>query len=144
MADVIDDGFRARFEAAKRRGDARLRGPRAVAAHYDAARGRVVIALSTGVELGFAPRDVEGLADASAEDLREIEIEATGLGIHFPRLDADLYVPALLEGVLGSRRWMAARLGAAGGQARTAAKATAARANGRRGGRPPKTTAAGG
>ncbi len=136
MADVNDDVFRAQFEAAKRRGDARLRGPRAVAARYDAGRGRVVITLSTGVELGLAPRDVEGLADASAEDLREVEIEAKGLGVHFPRLDADLYVPALLEGVLGSRRWMAARLGAVGGRARTPAKAAAARANGRRGGRP--------
>jgi hypothetical protein len=56
-----------------------------------------------------------------------------------PRLDADLYVPALLEGVLGSRRWMAARLGAVGGQARTQAKAAAARANGRRGGRPSRS-----
>jgi len=129
------------FEAARRRGDARLQGPRAVAARYDAGRARVVIALSTGVELGLAPRDVEGLAGASADDLRAVEIDSRGLGIHFPKLDADLYVPALLEGVLGSRRWMAARLGAAGGQARSPAKATAARENGRLGGRPRKSIA---
>lgn len=131
----------AQFEAAKTRGDARLAGPRAVAARYDSGRGRVVIVLSTGVELGLAPRDVEGLAGASADDLRDIEVESLGLRIHFPRLDADLYVPALLEGVLGSRRWMAARLGAAGGHARSAAKAAAARENGRRGGRPRKSGA---
>jgi hypothetical protein len=118
MADVVDDAFRERFEAERRRGAKRVRGPRAVAARYDAGRGRVVITLSTGVELGLAPRDVEGLAGAPAEDLRVIELEAVGLGVHFPRLDADLQVPALLEGVLGSRRWMAARLGAAGGRAR--------------------------
>lgn len=129
------------FEAAKRRGEARLQGPRAVAARYDAGRGRVVIALSTGVELGLAPRDVEGLASASADDLRAVEIDNLGLGIHFPRLDADLYIPALLEGVLGSRRWMAARLGTAGGKARSPAKVTAARENGRRGGRPRKSAA---
>ncbi len=134
MVELTD----TQFEAAKRRGEARLRGPRAVAARYDAGRGRIVIALSTGVELGLAPRDVEGLAGASVDDLRVVEVNGMGLGIHFPRLDADLYVPALLEGVLGSRRWMAARLGAAGGQARTVAKATAARENGRRGGRPSK------
>src|ERR671914_632509 len=51
----------------------RVRGPRAVAARYDAGRGRVIITLSTGVELGLAPRDVEGLAGASAEDLRAVE-----------------------------------------------------------------------
>jgi hypothetical protein len=65
-------------------------------------------------------------------------VEALGLGIHFPRLDADFHVPALLEGVLGSKAWMAARLGAAGGRARGGAKAAAARANGERGGRPRK------
>ena len=130
MAELTEE----QFEAAQRRGAARLRGPRAVAARYDAGRGRVVITLSTGVELGLAPRDVEGLAGASAEDLHAVEVDAMGLGIHFPRLAADLYVPALLEGVLGSRHWMAARLGAAGGQARE---------NGRRGGRPRKAAAGG-
>ena len=139
MTDLTEE----QFDATQRRGSARLRGPRAVAARYDAGRGRVVITLSTGVDLGLAPRDVEGLAGASAEDLRAVEVDAMGLGIHFPRLDADLYVPALLEGVLGSRRWMAAWLGAAGGQARSAAKAAAARENGLRGGRPRKAAAGG-
>lgn len=72
-----------------------------------------------------------------------IEVEALGLGIHFPKLDADLYVPALLEGVLGSKRWMAAQLGAAGGRARSAAKAGASRENGKRGGRPRKNAGVG-
>ena len=130
------DGFGAQFEAAQQRGNERLRGLRAVAARYDAGRGRVIVTLSTGVELGLLPRDVEGLAGASAADLRVVEVDAMGLGIHFPQLDADLYVPALLEGVLGSRSWMAARLGTAGGQARSPAKTAAARENGRRGGRP--------
>ncbi len=139
MVELTDE----QFEAAKRRGEARLRGPRAVAARYDAGRGRVVIALSTGVELGLMPRDVEGLAGATTDDLRAIEVNGMGLGVHFPRLDVDLYVPALLEGVLGSRRWMAARLGAAGGQVRSAAKAAAARENGKRGGRPRKAVTRG-
>jgi hypothetical protein len=129
------------FEAAKARGEKRLRGPRAESAHYDAGRDRVIVRLTTGVEIGFAPRDAEGLQDASRDDLAEIEVEAFGLGIHFRRLDADLYVPALLEGVLGSQSWMAARLGAAGGRARSSAKAAASRDNGKRGGRPRKATA---
>lgn len=129
------------FKAATARGEARLRDPRAESAHYDAGRDRVIVRLTTGVEIGFAPRDAEGLAGASREDLSAIEVEALGLGIHFPRVDADLYVPALLEGVLGSKAWMAARLGAAGGRARGGAKAAAARANGKRGGRPRKVAA---
>ncbi len=129
---------REQFEAAKARGDARMRGPRAESAHYDAGRNRIIVRLTTGVEIGFSPRDVEGLQQASTDDLKAIEVEAFGLGIHFPTLDADLYVPALLEGVLGSQRWMAARLGAAGGRTRSVAKAAASRENGKRGGRPRK------
>jgi hypothetical protein len=129
------------LEAAKARGEARLRGPRAESAHYDAGRNRIIVRLTTGVELGLAPRDVEGLQHASAEDLKVMEVESFGLGIHFPKLGADLYVPALLQGVLGSKPWLAAQLGAAGGRARSAAKAAASRENGKRGGRPRKSTA---
>src|SRR6516162_3777819 len=132
------------FAKAKARGEARMRGPRAETAHYDAGRNRIIVRLTTGIELGFAPRDVEGLQHASADDLKVIEVEGFGLGIHFPKLDADLYVPALLEGVLGSKRWLAAQLGAAGGRARSAAKGAASRENGKRGGRPRKSTAGAG
>ncbi len=126
------------FAATEARGEARMRSPRAESAHYDAGRDRLIIRLTTGVEVGFAPLDVEGLQDASMDDLKVIEVEAFGLGIHFPAIDADLYVPALLEGVLGSKRWMAAQLGAAGGRTRSDAKAAASRENGKRGGRPAK------
>jgi hypothetical protein len=49
--------------------------------------------------------------------------------------DADIYVPALLRGVFGSKHWMAAHLGANGGKVRSGAKAAASRENGRKGGR---------
>src|SRR6516165_1855316 len=107
------------FAKAKARGEARMRGPRAESAHYDAGRNRIIVRLTTGVELGFAPGSVEGLERASVADLKAIEVQAFGLGIHFPKLDANLYVPAPLEGVLGSKRWLAERLGAAGGRTRS-------------------------
>jgi hypothetical protein len=63
--------------------------------------------LTSGVGIGFAPRDGQGLQGVSTADLKAVEVEAFGLGIHFPTLDANLYVPATLEGVLGSGRWTA-------------------------------------
>ena len=96
------------YDDAVARGEARMRGPRAVSAHYDSERNRVIIRLTTGIEIGLTPHDVEGLRGAAVSDLAMIEVEELGLGIHFPKLDADLYVPALLEGVLGSAKWMAA------------------------------------
>ena len=117
-------------------------GPRAVEARYDRRMGRVVVRLSTGIDIAFAPRDAEGLEQATPADLRMIEISPSGLGLHFPAVDADLYLPALLEGFLGSRRWMASRMGAEGGRSTSEAKTAAARRNGSRGGRPRKAAAA--
>jgi hypothetical protein len=110
--------------------------PRVVAARYDKRANQVAVTLENGLDVAFSPRNVQGLESARPEDLVSIEITPSGFGLHFPKLDADLYVPAMLEGLLGSRRWMAARMGARGGKARSAAKAAASRENGKLGGRP--------
>ena len=127
------------FELANQRAaDLKRSAPRVVAAHYDRKTGRVVIQLSSKLIVSFSPGDVEGLEEANAAQLGEIEISPSGFGIHFPAVDADLYVPALLDGILGSTRWMASRLGQIGGQSRSRAKKAASRANGKLGGRPTK------
>jgi hypothetical protein len=132
-------GLNEQFDSASRKGKELLgASPRAVAARYDRRIGRVVITLSTNLEVAFAPRDAQGLEHASPAQLEVIEISPSGFGIHFPKLDADLYLPALLEGFLGSRKWIASRLGAEGGKSKSPAKAAAAKRNGRAGGRPRK------
>jgi hypothetical protein len=129
----------AEFEAANRRGAAkRAAFPAAVAVRYDRRIARVVISLASGLQIAFAPRDVQGLEGARPADLADAEISASGLGVHFPKLDADLYIPALLEGFLGSKSWMAAEMGKVGGKASSDAKTAAARKNGKLGGRPKK------
>ena len=127
------------FDDANTRGTARRdAAPWAVSARYDRRLARVVVRLSTGLEVAFAPDLAQGLEKARPGDLTAIEISPSGLGLYFPKLDADLYLPALLEGLLGSRQWMAARLGQRGGKVRSASKAAASRANGKLGGRPRK------
>ena len=130
---------KAEFDQATARGLEERDAGHVQSARYNRRRGRVIMQLSTGVEVTFPVRLAEGLAGAEADDLGEIEISPTGLGLHWPRLDADLYVPALLHGVFGSRSWMASQMGAAGGKVRSSAKTTAARENGRKGGRPRRT-----
>lgn len=111
---------------------------RAVSARYDLRTSRIIVRLDSDLELAFPPRLAEGLAGAAPADLAEIEISPAGLGLHWPKLNADLYVPTLLQGVFGTRQWIAAQLGAAGGRACSEAKASSARENGRKGGRPRK------
>jgi hypothetical protein len=127
------------FESANRRAqELRESFPRAVSARYDPRRRRVVIALSSHLDVSFSPRHAQGLERATPAQLREIEITPSGFGIHFPKLDADLYVPAILEGFLGSKKWMASRLGQLGGRSTSRAKQSAAKQNGALGGRPRK------
>jgi hypothetical protein len=139
---VITD---AAFEAANRRGAAKKAAfPAVVSVRYDRRVARVVIALDSGLQLSFSPKHAQGLENADPADLLDAEITPSGLGVHFPRVDADIYLPALLEGFLGSKRWIAAENGRIGGSKSTKAKAAAVRKNGKLGGRPkkPKTSIA--
>ncbi|MPY76407.1 MAG: DUF2442 domain-containing protein [Alphaproteobacteria bacterium] len=125
-------------DATARAEERRAEGPTAVAARYIRATRRISVTLDTDIEVIFSADRAQGLAQARPADLSDIEITPSGLGLHFPKLDADIYLPALLEGVLGSRSWMAASLGKKGGSSRSRAKATASRNNGKLGGRPRK------
>src|SRR5277367_88421 len=130
------------FKAANARGAAAVaRGPIAQAARYDSPRGLIVITLEGGCEFSFPVALAEGLADAPRSKLRKIKISPNGLGLHWPLLDADLYVPGLIEGAFGSGRWMQ-QIGTLGGLSRSASKAKASRENGKRGGRPKERAAA--
>ncbi len=113
---------------------------RAVSAVYEPHRDRVVVTLDTGLELAFPVQQTEGLAGAAPADLATIEISPAGLGLHWPKLDADVYLPAVIRGVFGSKRWLAQQLCRAGGRASSAAKTAAVRQNGCKGGRPRKQT----
>jgi hypothetical protein len=94
--------YKDEFMAANRRGANGGRAtPLATDARYDRTTDRVVIGLSSGIEVAFHPRQAQGIEHAKPHQLAKIEITPSGLGIHFPRLDADIYLPALLEGFLG-------------------------------------------
>lgn len=67
-----------------------------------------------------------------------MQIDDHGSVLHWESLDLDHYVPGLIAGVFGNRRWMS-EIGKRGGLKRSPAKVKAARANGRKGGRPAKS-----
>lgn len=136
MAITDDD-----IDVATKRGEAlAAERPHVIAARYDAARGMIEIALANGAIFSFPPRLAQALQGATAVQLKEVEVVGAGSGLHFPLIDADLYIPALIEGAFGSKAWMAARLGQDGGRVRNERKAAAARANGKLGGRPRKAS----
>lgn len=131
MADLTD----AAIDAALERGHAaHASEPRAAAARYDRASGRVIVDLENGCTFAFPPRLAQGLEAASDDQLAAVEILGRGYGLHWEELDVDLSLPGLMAGIFGTKAWMARRAG----QTTSAAKAAAARANGAKGGRPRK------
>ena len=130
-------GSRDNFKLANQRAkELQASVPRAVSARYDPKNKSIEIGLSSNLMVSFSPRHAQGLEKATPSQLQKIEISPSGFGIHFPRLDADLYLPAILQGFFGSRKWMASQLGQVGGKSRSVAKRAASRANGKLGGRP--------
>ena len=130
-----------RFEAAKAtiRGELRRRQEGyAVAAEFDPVRRWILITFNTGGVVAAPNDSIEGLSGADTKALTNIEITPSGLGLYWPDLDVDVDLPALMHGIFGSRKWMAAEFGAAGGRARTNDKIAAAQENGKKGGRPRK------
>lgn len=135
MTDISDLDLDA-AEARGRRLTAEA--PRAASVRYDAGSGRVVLELTNGCAYAFPAELVEDLQGASPQDLERVVVDGEGFNLHWPALDADLFVPALVSGVFGTRAWMTRELARRAGQARSPAKAAASRANGAKGGRPRK------
>jgi hypothetical protein len=83
---------------------------------------------------------VQDPSGASEDELSTVEVDGVGFNLHWPSLDVDLYVPALVSGVFGTRDWMTRQLARVAGQTKSPAKAAAARSNGAKGGRPKKAS----
>ncbi|HIJ37467.1 MAG TPA: DUF2442 domain-containing protein [Rhodospirillaceae bacterium] len=100
---------------------------RAVDARYDRRNERVMITLNNGAVVGFPLSSLPGLESATPDELRKIEVEGGGYGLHIESLDADISIPQLLADQLGSTIMR-----------RAIARANASKANGQLGGRPRK------
>jgi hypothetical protein len=114
--------------------------PKVVAAEYRAKGDLIAFKLASGIEIAIPRPLLQGLESASRSDVSRIEVEDYGSSLHWPKLGVDHYVPGLLEGIFGTKRWMA-EIGRKGGTTRSSAKAKSSRANGRKGGRPKKRAA---
>ena len=138
MAELTDQQLK-RAEARGRQ--ALATEPRAVKAQYDARAGRIVVDLANGCTYAFPADRVQELRGASADELANVAVDGAGFNLRWPTLNVDLYVPALVSGIFGTRAWMAGELGRIAGRTKSPTKAAAARANGAKGGRPKKAAA---
>ncbi len=135
MADIAD----AQIDAAIERGKLTLETePRAASVRYDRQLDRMIVDLTNGCTFAFPPRVAQGLEQATPDQLADVEILGKGYGLHWEGMDVDLSIPGLMAGIFGTKSYMARHAG----QAKSPAKAAAARANGAKGGRPRKSARA--
>lgn len=92
--EIADD---SQIAAARVAGECGMQAPRAVAARYVLARDRVEIDLISGWSVQVPRSFSARLATASVQECEQIEIVDAGLGLHWPELDEDWYVPAVIE-----------------------------------------------
>jgi len=116
---------------------ARKRGHRARAVHYDRAKGRIVLELSSGVLFAFPVASVPALRRASSIELAHVALNASGSVLSWERLDVDVSVAGLLLAAVDPAERVR-HLATLAGRATSPAKAAAARENGAKGGRPRK------
>ena len=134
--DQIARAVDAHVAAATAAGKQRVkRGELAISARYDARSKRLRVELASGVAVIVPTHMIQGLVHAPQAAMRAVQVVGKGYGLHWPALDVDISVPDLVAGCFGTRAWMTA-LARRGGQARSEAKAYAARENGKKGGGP--------
>lgn len=95
------------FSEAEARGVALREKGYATAARYDHKANRLIISLHNGVEMTVPVHLIQDLADAAPSQLSTIEIAPSGLNLHWPEIDADVYIPGILAGTFGTKSWMA-------------------------------------
>ncbi|RTG92597.1 hypothetical protein CSW25_10520 [Thermus scotoductus] len=129
------------IEAARKAGElAQQSEPAARHARYNPVSREIEIELRDGRRVSISVDLIQGLQGASDEELSRVKVTPAGTGLYWEDLDVDISVPFLLKGIYGTRAWMA-ELGRRGGKVKSAAKAAAARENGKKGGRPRKSSA---
>lgn len=104
---ISEEAFEKQFiKAREAEAKAAKTEPRAKSAFYDKEEDQIVVELINGGTFMFPSKLAEGLADASPEDIAQVEVSPSGEGLHWETLDVDLSVPLLKAGVYGTKRWM--------------------------------------
>jgi Protein of unknown function (DUF2442) len=132
----------AEFEAARRRSEEAGRvEPRADRVEYDRRKKHLVIHLRRGAIVAIPIQLLDEFRGATVRQLAEIQATRSGDGVESEELDMHVSLKGLLRDLVGLTG-AAAMMGSQGGKSKSPAKASAARANGKRGGRPRKKSAA--
>lgn len=131
--------FDSQFEeATKRAKEKDLKEPRAVKVKFEKKSRRIRVDLSNETTFIFPVNVVQGLTEASDEELYQVKITPSKSGLCWEDLDVYFSLMSLMAGMFGNKRWMS-ELGRAGGSVKSKKKSISSKENGKKGGRPRST-----
>ncbi|HEY0025154.1 MAG TPA: DUF2442 domain-containing protein [Longimicrobium sp.] len=137
ISRLTDEAILAQYTAACEADRiADLTEPRAKSASYDRTTGRIVVELKLGSAFAFPPGLYPELQGRTPEELALVEPDPSGEALLWEELDVGITVAGILVRILGDS--MLRAFASRGGSSTSERKAAAARANGRKGGRPRK------
>ena len=103
MAELTDQ----EIEAATHRGRVVFETePHARSVRHDLKSGMTIVELYNGCTFAFPPRRLQGLEDATDDDLLAVAINGLGYGLSWEAQDADFTVGGLMAGRFGSAAHM--------------------------------------
>ena len=102
-----DSDFKRQYAMAKKRGEeAMKREPQARAVCYDRETNRVVVDLKNGATFIFPCKLVQGLRDASRQDIEQVKLGPRGSALYWDNIGVDFSLASLMAGIFGTRAWM--------------------------------------
>ena len=108
LEQLTEENLKEQIEKAREAGkNADATEPRAESVLYDKLDNRITIYLKTGAVSSFPPSLVQGLADATPEEIADFFVTPEGRSIRWESLDLDFSIPGLVANVFGTREWMA-------------------------------------
>jgi hypothetical protein len=137
--ELFEELLREKIEKVSEAANFHTSQPRIKSAYYDWNHNQIVVNLENEVSFSFPPKLSPELAEASPEELADVEVTPSGEELHWESLDIDFNIASfILTKIIGTKAPIAAEMGRRGGSVSSKAKAEAARKNGKKGGRPRK------
>lgn len=88
--------------------------PRAESVIYNKLDNLITIRLKNGAISSFPPTLVQGLADATPDEIADFSLDSVGRSVRWESLDIDFSISGLVANIFGTKEWMA-ELGRQGG-----------------------------
>lgn len=135
---IEDIDFDKQYEnATKKAAENDLKEPRLKSVKYNKRTKKIVLELINGASFICPVNLIQGLSDASDENLGQVKMTPSKSGISWDQLDIYVNIVSLMSGMFGNKSWMS-ELGKAGGRVKSLNKSITSKENGKKGGRPKK------